>query len=229
MKSNLKILMSIVILAILFIPVYICGLNESDESKKQMVEIHELPGEIPIKNMSSLKKEHLNSIAPPPETDIDPPPGFNGSDMPQKCDAPKIIARNTSKSTSDEPKLAETDINAFSKNNSNETSPTVKTAETTSKNNEQTNNSIGIKWYYLLPLFLIPFLLFFLMSENAVVADAEFLQNVKAESSIFHKFRNIYVTPHIYSEISKQNKNIAINLKTTYLNKKGNFSISCGK
>jgi len=34
------------------------------------------------------------------------------------------------------------------------------------------------------------------------------------------------VTPHIYSEISKQNKNIAINLKTTYLNKKGKKYLS---
>jgi len=163
-----------------------------------------MPGGFTDKNISSFKEENF-TLPPPPEVDMPPPPGFNESDPFQGCEN----AQNNSNIASNESKFKETPFK-------------VNTTEITPKNTERQNgNGTLIKWYYLLPLFLIPLLLFFLMNENAVVADAEFLQNVKAESSIFHKFRNIYVTPRIYSEISKQNKNIAIHLKTTYLNKNG--------
>ncbi len=197
MKNNFKILTLIVILIIVFISVNTYGLNESGTMKPP----EGMLGGIPDKNASSFEEEDFE-FPPPPEMDIAPPPEFDESNPPQRCDNPQVAMPATS-----EPAHTEININTSSKDNLKETPSEVKNKEeSTSKNNEQTNNSIGIKWYYLLPLFLIPFLLFFLMSENAVVADAEFLQNVKAESSIFHKFRNIYVTPHIYSEISKFNQ-----------------------
>jgi len=163
MKSNHQILISTVILAIIFISTNTYALNESETINLT----GGMPCGIPDKNIS-FEKENF-TLPPPPEMDMLPPPGFNESDTFQVCE-------NT-QNTSNESKFKETPFK-------------VNTTEITSKDNEQQKgNDALIKWYYLLPLFLIPLLLFFLMSENTVVADAEFLQNVKAESSIFHKFR----------------------------------------
>ncbi len=61
-------------------------------------------------------------------------------------------------------------------------------------------NQIEPKWYYFLPLLLIPVILFYLLQENKVVADIEFLQKAKANGAwnrVINKFK-IYVLPETF-------------------------------
>ncbi len=67
-------------------------------------------------------------------------------------------------------------------------------------------------WYYLLPLLLIPLILFLILKENKAVADLEFLREAQKQGKL--KSLNslkIYVTPRTYVEIKNLNlKNIKI-------------------
>ncbi|PKP54586.1 MAG: hypothetical protein CVT90_00510 [Candidatus Altiarchaeales archaeon HGW-Altiarchaeales-3] len=72
------------------------------------------------------------------------------------------------------------------------------------------NNISKFHGYYFLPLLLIPALLFFtlfILQENKVVSDMEFLQKVNAKGSwneLINKFK-IYVTPGTYTAITNWN------------------------